>query len=299
MSNELFTADSQPEIPIVKTGLPAIDAIIGGGLPKGKIAEVYGLQGTGKTTMCMQIASNAQSQGLRVVWIDLENAWDRQYAENLNVDLKKLLMMKPSYGEEAFEGIESILREETADFIIVDSVPALAPRAELEAEIGKPTMGSQARLMSQGLRKLIPLLENSGVVLIFINQLRVNIMGGQYDPYTRPGGMSLKFYERTALELKNRGGIKKGEAMIGKTVGVRSVKSYSTAPMKKAELRLIFGEGFSDEADTLAVAIELGIITKKGITFFYGETKLGAGLEKARLHLKTYPQVLEEIKSKI
>jgi len=296
---EIFTADSQPDIPVLKTGLPALDAIIGGGLPTGKVAEVYGLPSTGKTTLCMQMVTNFQKQGLTVLWIDLENAWDRGYAKDVGVDLKKLLMMKPDYGEDAFEGIEKMLREKKAQVVVIDSIPALAPRAELEAEVGKPTMGAQARLIAQAMRKLIPLLEKTGAVLIFINQLRVNLMGGQYDPYTRPGGMSLKFYERTAIQLRRKMGLKRGNEIIGYEIEAKAIKSYSTSPLKTAMFQLIFGRGFIKEFHILEVAIEKNIIFKKGNTFWYKNIKLGVGKNQTLDYIEKNEKILKNIKDDI
>ena len=295
----ILQGDEEQIVPHIKTGLPALDSIIGGGLPKGKVAEVYGLQSTGKTTLCLQIAIHAQQQGLKVVWIDFENAWDRQYAENLGMDLKKLTMVKPDYGEEAFEVMEMMLNEKEADIIVVDSIPAIATRSELEAEVGKPTMGGQARLIAQAFRKIIPALEKSGGILIFINQLRANIMGGQYDPYTRPGGYALKFYERTAIQLRRKSGLKKGDEIIGYNIEAKAIKSFSTFPFRSVEMQLIFGQGFSAEADIIGTGVDLGIIEKKGNTYFHGETRLGVGSEKARLFLKENPEVMKAIQSEL
>jgi len=182
----IIQGDEEIIVPVMETGFPVLDVIIGGGLPKGKIAEIYGLQSTGKTTLAIQIAVNAQKQDLKVAWADLENAWDRKYAENLGINSKELIMIKADYGEEAFEAIEMLITTGEANLVVVDSVPAIAPKSELEAEVGKPTMGGQARLIAQVFRKLIPALEKSGAILRFINQLRVNLMGGQYAPYVRP-----------------------------------------------------------------------------------------------------------------
>lgn len=295
----LFRGDEQPDIPSLKTGMPALDSIIGGGLPHGKIAEVYGLEQTGKTTLSLQIAANAQKNGLKVVWVDLENAYDRSYAESLGIDSKKLLMLKADYGEEAFTAIEMLVQDKEADLIIVDSVPALVTRSELEAEIGKPTMGGQARLIAQALKRMIPALEKSGAVLLFINQLRVNIMGSQYDPYTRPGGKALKYYERTAIELKKRSSLKKGDEFIGLNIQLRSVKSYSTSPFKKIEMRLIFGRGFDVSYNEIEMAIEKGVVEKRGNTFWFKETKLGVGVIKMTAFIEKNPDVLKEIKSDV
>lgn len=299
MKNELFTADSQPKIPVLKTGMPALDVIIGGGFPQGKIAEVYGLHGTGKTTLCMQFVAGAQAQGKRAVWVDLENAWDVEYARSVGVDLKKLLMMKPSFGEEALEDIIEIVESGETDIIVVDSIPAMAPRAELEAPVGSHQMGSQARLLAQAFRKLIPALQKSKTVLIFINQLRANLMGGQYNMYTRPGGYALKYYERTAIELKNGMGLKVGDEMIGKEIIAKAVKSYSISPFKQATLTLVFGEGFSVEADTIETGLELGILAKKGNTIWFGEEKLGVGKKRAREFLKENPSIANDIQTAI
>jgi len=295
----IIQGDEEQIVPSFKTGFPALDSIIGGGLPEGKVAEIYGLQSTGKSSLAIQICAYAQAQGKKVAWADVENAWDRAYAEGLGIDLSKLVMIKADYGEEAFEAIELLIRDGEVDFVVVDSVPALAPRAELEADVGKPTMGGQARLIAQAFRKLIPALEKSGAILIFINQLRVNLMGGQYDPYVRPGGYALKFYERTAIQLQRRGALKKGDEIIGLTIKAKAVKSYATAPLRSIEMRLIFGEGFSAEADIVAMGIEKEVITKKGNTYWFGDIKLGVGQEKIRLFLKDNPKVLEDIKKQL
>ncbi len=295
----LFRGDEQPDVPSMKTGMPALDSIIGGGLPHGKIAEVYGLEQVGKTTLAIQIAVSAQKQGLKVAWLDLENAWDRKYAENLGIVSKDLIMVKADYGEEAFTVIEMLIENKEADIFVVDSIPALITRSEAEAEIGKPTMGGQARLLAQSFRRLIPALEKSGAILLFINQLRVNIMGGQYNPYTRPGGKSLKYYARTCIELKKRSSLKRGEEFIGINVQLRSIKSYSTSPFKKIETRLMYGHGFSHEANLISVGLDLGVLTKKGNTILFGKEKLGVGAEKARLFLKDNPETMEKIKEKL
>jgi len=292
----IIQGDEEIVVPVMETGFPLLDSIIGGGLPKGKVAEIYGLQGTGKTTLAIQISAKAQKKGLKVAWADLENAWDRKYAEALGINSKELVMIKADYGEEAFEAIEMLITEGEANLVVVDSIPAIAPRSELEAEVGKPTMGSQARLIAQAFRKLIPALEKSGAILIFINQLRINIMGGQYDPYVRPGGQALKFYERTAIQLKKRSALKKGDVIVGNNIQVKAVKSYSTAPFQMTDMQLIFGDGFSLEADLLASAIEKEIIEKKKNTYYFGETNLGVGKEKARTFLKVNPLILEKIK---
>ena len=224
---------------------------------------------------------------------------DRKYAENLGIVSKDLIMVKADYGEEAFTVIEMLIENKEADIFVVDSIPALITRSEAEAEIGKPTMGGQARLLAQSFRRLIPALEKSGAILLFINQLRVNIMGGQYNPYTRPGGKALKYYARTCVELKKRSSLKRGEEFIGINVQLRSIKSYSTSPFKKIETRLMYGCGFDVNFNEIEMAIEKGVVIKKGNTFWYKKTKLGVGANKMSEFINNNPKILQKIKDDV
>jgi recombination protein RecA len=297
-----FTGADKEEqkVEALPTGILPLDTVIGiGGLPKGRIIEIHGLQSSGKTSLCMQIISQYQKRGLNCAYVDAEYSFNFDHAHTFGVDTDNLLLLQPDCGEEAFEAMEQLVRNKTAQVIVVDSVPALVPRPEAEAEIGKPTMGGQARLMAQGLRKLIGPINKNGAIIIFINQLRQNIMGGQYDPYTLPGGMALRFYSSVMLELKKDKAIVSGETLLGYEIRVRVKKNKVGTPAGECMIHLMFKDGFSAEADVLEAAEKLEIITRAGNTFYFGETKLGVGLNRVRTFLKDNPEIMAQIQDRL
>lgn len=290
----------EEKIEALPTGILPLDLCTGiNGLPKGRIVEVSGLPSCGKSTLCLGMIANNQKEGLTCAYIDAEYALDLDYAANLGVDVDSLIIIQPDSGEEAFEAIERLVRDKAADIIIVDSVSALSPKAELEAETGRPTMGAQARLMAQGLRKIVSPLAKSGTILFFINQLRMNIMGGQYDPYVTPGGMSLRFYTSVRMEIKRKNQMKVGEETIGYEIEIKISKNKVGKPMGIAKTHMVFGEGFSAAMDLLMMATEEEVVTKQGNTYLFKEEKIGVGLGKATNALKSNPELFAQILSEL
>lgn len=262
------------------TGILALDNLLGiGGLPKGRFTEISGLFSTGKSSLCLNIIANAQQQGLTCAYIDAEYAFSAEHAETMGVDLDKLILLKPDCGEEVIDAMEILVREKV-DFIVVDSVSAMTPRAEIEAEAGKPTMGGQARLITSGLRKLTAPVGKNKTTVVFINQLRQNIMGGQYNPYITTGGMALRFYCSVKLELVKSKGITRSGQMIGYSVTVRTKKNKVAEPGKTCELVFKNGVGFEKYGDLIDIALEKGVITKEGNTHYFRGEKLAIGKEK-------------------
>ena len=292
--------DAKQDIEVVSTGMLPLDFAIGcGGFPKGRIIEMHGLQSVGKTSLALGITAEFQRKNLTCAFVDAEFALDLDHARNLGVDTDKLLIVQPDTGEQAFEAIEKLVRQNTAQFIVVDSVPALVPRAVIEAETGKPTMGALARLMSQGLAKLVGPAAKNGTIILFLNQLRANIMGGQYDPYTVTGGMALRFYTTIILELKKDKGLMQGDELKGYSISIKVKKNKVGKPMEKCVVQLVFESGFSAEADILSIGEKAGLITRSGNTYSYRDTKLGIGYNKAREFLTTNPELAQEILSDI
>jgi len=288
------------KIEVFPTGLLNLDDVVGcGGLPKGRIISISGLQSTGKSSLCLHILGKLQKDGVKCCYVDAEYSLNLEHARNLGVDVDKLLIVEPETGEQAFEAVESILRDSEASFIVIDSASALSSRAEMEAETGKPTMGGQARLISQGLRKMIGLVSKRKAVVIFINQLRMNIMGGQYNPYIETGGMALKFYTSIALELHRDQAILEGDKLVGYSLKVRVKKNKVGPPAGETKIQLMFASGFSEEASVFNIAVEKEIITKQKTTYYFNELKLGIGKPKALLFLEKNPLVAEEITVKI
>lgn len=278
------------------SGIIPLDIAIGiGGFPKGRITEIYGQPSSGKSTLCLGAIAHNQKNGLKCAYIDAEYALDLDYAQSIGVNVDELIIIQPDSGEEAFEAIEKLVREKSVSIIVVDSISALTPRAEIEAETGRPTMGGQARLISQALRKITPQVSKSNVVLLFINQLRMNIMGGQYDPYITSGGMALKFYASVRMDIKRRNMIKVGENVIGYETEIKIVKNKVGKPNGVGKTSIIFGEGFSPEWDVILLGLEKDIIKKQGNTYFFGEEKIGVGLNKTREELRTNRELFEKI----
>ncbi len=290
------------DVQIIPTGSIALDQALGvGGVPRGRVVELFGPEGCGKTTLALHIAAEAQKMGGMVAFIDVEHALDPGYAENLGVDTENILISQPDSGEEALQIVELLVRSNAVDLVIIDSVAALVPRAELEGEMGDAHIGLQARLMSQALRKLTAIISNSKTCVIFINQLRMKIGIIFGNPEVTPGGRALKFYASLRMDMRRKASLTKGEKNIGNRIRVTVVKNKLAPPFRKAEFDLLFGEGISQEGSMLDVGVDLGIIEKSGAWFSYGKTQLGQGKENIREFLKDEKNrgLREELEKKI
>jgi len=287
-------------VEVVPTGSVALDLALGvGGVPRGRITEIYGPESSGKTTLCYHIAANAQRAGGIVAFIDAEHALDPGYAKNLGVNVDDLLVSQPDTGEQALEIAETLIRSNGVDVVIIDSVAALVPRAEIEGEMGDSFVGLQARLMSQALRKLTGAINRSNTALIFTNQLRekIGVMFG--NPETTPGGRALKFYASIRMDIRRIETLKNGTDAIGSRTRVKVVKNKVASPFRLAEFDIMYNEGISREGGLLDVGIAAGILSKTGAWFNYGETRLGQGRENARDFLKGHPELADKIDSEI
>ena len=288
------------EIDSIPTGSISLDIALGvGGIPKGRIVEIYGPESAGKSTICLQVAAQAQKKGGTVAFIDAEHALDPEYAKRLGVKVNDLLLSQPDSGEQALDIVESLVRSGAVDLIIVDSVAALTPRAEIEGEMGDTHVGRQARLMSQALRKLTAITAKSGVTIIFTNQIRmkIGIMFG--NPEETPGGKALKFYASVRVDLRRTAQIKQGENIVGNRVKAKVVKNKVAQPFKIAEFDIIYGQGISYEADLLNTGVKYNVLKKSGSWFVYNEQKLGQGIEAAKQFLKENPKLIAELTKKI
>ncbi|MBN1356859.1 recombinase RecA [bacterium] len=288
------------DVPVISSGCLALDIAMGvGGFPKGRIVEIYGPESSGKTTLALHVIAEAQRQGGIGAFIDAEHALDAGYARNLGVDTDELLISQPDTGEQALEIGELLVRSASVDVIVVDSVAALVPRAELEGEMGDSHVGLQARLMSQALRKLAATISKSNTCFIFINQLRekIGIMFG--NPETTTGGRALKFYASLRCEIRRISSIKEGEDVIGNRTVVKVVKNKLAPPFRKAEFDVIYGRGISREGSLLDMALENNIVAKSGVWFSYGETRLGQGRENAKRFLAEHGDIAAKIEKKI
>lgn len=286
------------ETPVISTGIPKLDASLGiGGLPKGRIVEVYGPEASGKTTLALHVLAECQKDGGTVAYIDMEHALDPYYATHLGVNMDDVFFSQPDSGEQALEVTEELVRSEEIDVVVVDSVAALVPRSEINGEMGDSSIGVQARLMSQALRKLTPITSKTKCLVIFINQLRekIGVMWGS--PETTPGGKALKYYASVRLDIRRIGSIKNGEEVTGNQTRVKIVKNKLYAPHKEIEFDLIFGEGFSKELAMLDLAIDKGIVTKSGAWLAFNGKNFAQGREKARHILKEQPELYEDIKA--
>lgn len=287
-------------IGVIPTGALPLDAALGiGGVPRGRIVEVYGPESSGKTTLALQIIAEAQAMGGIVAFIDAEHALDPVYAARLGVDIDEVLISQPDTGEQALEICDMLVRSGAIDAVVVDSVAALVPRAEIEGEIGDTTVGLQARLMSQALRKLAGSLSKSNTTCIFINQLRekIGVMFGS--PETTTGGRALKFYSSVRLDVRRIETLKDGSEMVGNRTRVKVVKNKVAPPFKQAEFDILYGQGISREGSLIDMGVDCGIITKSGSWFSYNNEQLGQGKENVRNFLKGNPDVANEVEDKI
>lgn len=284
----------------IPTGALSLDLATGiNGVPRGRVVEIFGPESSGKTTLSLSIIARAQEQGGVAAFIDAEHAMDPTYAQKIGVKLDDLLISQPDSGEQALQIVEMLIRSNALDLIVVDSVAALAPQAEIEGEIGDAHMGLQARLMSQALRKLTGVISKSKTCLIFINQIRekIGVMFG--NPETTPGGKALKFYASMRLDIRRIASLKKGEEVVGNRVRVKVVKNKVAPPFKQAEFDLLFDEGISRSSNLIDVGLEAQVLQKSGSWILYQETKLGQGKDAARLFLKENPKLLSEIEGKV
>jgi recombination protein RecA len=296
----LGTEGLKVEMPVISTGSLSLDLALGvGGFPKGRIVEIFGPESSGKTTLALQAIANSQKKGGIAVLIDAEYAFDPGYAKSLGVDIDNLLVSQPDTGEQALEIAETLVRSGAIDIIVVDSVAALVPAAEIEGEMGDSHMGLQARLMSQALRKLTGILSKSKTCLIFINQLRMKIGVMFGNPETTTGGNALKFYASVRVDIRRIAAIKEGEAVIGNRTRAKVVKNKVAPPFRDAEFDILYGKGISFEGDVLDLAAEMEIIEKSGAWFSYNGERIGQGREKARDFLMEHRDILEEIEKKV
>jgi recombination protein RecA len=285
---------------VVSTGSIGLDAALGiGGLPRGRVIEIYGPESSGKTTVATHVIAEAQKKGGMCAIIDAEHAFDSAYAQKLGVDIDNLLISQPDYGEQALEIADRLILSGALDVVVIDSVAALVPKGELEGEMGDSKMGLQARLMSQALRKLTATISKTNTICIFINQLRekIGVMFG--NPETTTGGNALKFYASVRLDIRRMTQIKDGDEAIGNRVKVKVVKNKVAPPFRTAEFDLVFGEGISKIGEILDMGVEMGIINKSGSWFSYNENKLGQGREAVKGLLKDNPELANELEAKI
>ncbi len=284
------------EVESIPTGSISLDLALGiGGVPKGRILEIYGPESSGKTTLAMHIVAEVQKKGGVAAFVDAEHAMDPEYASKIGVKLEELLISQPDTGEQALDIVETLVRSNAVDIIVVDSVAALTPRAEIEGEMGDSHMGLQARLMSQALRKLTAIISKSKSTVIFINQIRMKIGVMFGNPETTTGGNALKFYASLRLEVRKAAQIKSGDKIIGSRVKVKVVKNKVAAPFKTAEFDIMYNEGISKAGDLLDTGVAYGVITKSGNSYTYADTKLGVGRETAKTFLKTNDEIMTAV----
>ncbi|HEX5687665.1 MAG TPA: recombinase RecA [Ideonella sp.] len=288
------------DIEVVSTGSLGLDIALGvGGLPRGRVVEIYGPESSGKTTLTLQVVAEMQKKGGVAAFIDAEHALDIGYAQKLGVNLQELLISQPDTGEQALEIVDSLVRSGAVDLVIVDSVAALTPKAELEGEMGDSLPGLQARLMSQALRKLTATIKKSNCMVIFINQIRMKIGVMFGSPETTTGGNALKFYSSVRLDIRRIGSIKKGEEIIGNETRVKVVKNKVSPPFKEAEFDILYGEGISREGEIIDLGVAAKIVEKSGSWYAYNGEKIGQGKDNSREFLRENPELAREIENKV
>ncbi|MEK7059385.1 MAG: recombinase RecA [Patescibacteria group bacterium] len=281
------------------TGALSLDIALGGGIPKGRVVEIYGPESSGKTTLTLHAIAEVQRAGGTAAFIDAEHALDPVYAKRIGVDVENLLLSQPDNGEQALEIVETLVRSNAVDLIVVDSVAALVPRAEIEGEMGDSHMGLQARLMSQALRKLTSVISRSKSSVIFINQIRMKIGVMFGNPETTTGGNALKFYASVRMDIRRIGQIKQGEEIIGNRTRVKVVKNKIAPPFRQAEFDIMYNEGISVSGDVLDLAATAGIVEKSGAWYAYNDAKIGQGREATKAYLQENPKVLAELAAKV
>ncbi len=287
-------------VDVVSSGSLALDVALGiGGLPRGRVVEIYGPESSGKTTLALQVIAEAQKVGGTAAFVDAEHALDPQYAENLGVNVADLLVSQPDNGEQALEITDMLVRSGAVDIVVVDSVAALTPKAEIEGEMGDHHVGLQARLMSQALRKLTANINRSNCMVVFINQIRIKIGVMFGNPETTSGGNALKFYASVRLDIRRIGAIKKGDEIVGNQTRVKVVKNKMAPPFKQAEFEIRYGTGISKLGELISLGVDHDIVTKAGAWYSYGSDRIGQGKENAREYLKGHPQVALEIETKL
>lgn len=291
--------DNKIDVETIPTGSVSLDLALGGGIPKGRIIEIYGPESSGKTTLTLHAVAEVQKSGGTAAFIDAEHALDPAYAKRLGVDIEKLLVSQPDSGEQSLEIVETLVRSNAVDLVVVDSVAALVPQAEIEGDMGDSHMGLQARLMSQALRKLTGIISRSKCTVIFINQLRMKIGVMFGNPETTTGGNALKFYASVRMDIRRTSQIKVGEDVIGNRVRVKVVKNKIAPPFRQAEFDIMYNQGISTEGDILDLATDKGIVEKAGAWFAYGGENIAQGREAAKQYLKDNPKVLKEIDKKV
>ena len=288
------------KVPVISTGALSLDIALGvGGFPRGRVAEIYGPESSGKTTLALHVVAEAQKAGGTAAFIDAEHALDTAYAKRLGVNTDDLLVSQPDFGEQALEIAEILIRSGGVDVIVIDSVAALTPKAEIDGNVGDSHMGLQARLMSQAMRKFTGVLNRSNTILIFINQIRMKIGVMFGNPETTTGGNALKFYSTLRLDIRRIGALKDGQEIIGNRTKVKVVKNKVAPPFKIAEFDIVYGEGISREGDMLDLAVEQDIVDKSGSWYSYLDERIGQGRENAKKFLKDHPEMCAEIDEKV
>jgi recombination protein RecA len=296
----LGASDVAKDIEVVSTGSLGLDIALGvGGLPRGRVIEIYGPESSGKTTLTLQVIAEMQKVGGTAAFIDAEHALDPQYAQKIGVNVEELLISQPDNGEQALEIADMLVRSGSVDVVVIDSVAALTPRAEIEGEMGEPQMGLQARLMSQALRKLTANIKRSNTMVIFINQIRMKIGVMFGNPETTTGGNALKFYASVRLDIRRTGAIKKGDEVIGSETRVKVVKNKVAPPFKQAEFDILYGIGISREGEIVELGVAHKLVDKSGAWYAYNGEKIGQGKDNAREYLKEHPEIAKEIEAKI
>ena len=288
------------KVDVIPTGSISLDSALGiGGVPKGRVVELFGPESSGKTTLAMHIVAEAQKKGGIAAFIDAEHAVDPAYTRRIGVNLDDLLISQPDTGEQALEIAEALVRSNAVDVIIIDSVAALVPRAEIEGEMGDAQMGLQARLMSQALRKLTGVISKSKTCVIFLNQIRMKIGVMFGNPETTPGGRALKFYSSVRLDIRRVGSIKEGDEIKGNKTVVKVVKNKVAPPFRKAEFDIMYNQGISREGEILDMAVNGNLIEKSGAWYIYGKERIGQGRENAKVYLKAHPELMEQLEDKL